>query len=80
MIHECSRATCGAPRIHAELAAEGMRIGRKTHGAPAESHGTSRRKPAQMDNHHGARSRGAARSRLGRTQLRRGGAESFVAR
>ena len=28
-IHERSRATYGAPRVHAELAAEGIRVGRK---------------------------------------------------
>jgi putative transposase len=28
-IHERSRATCGAQRIHAELAAQGVRLGRK---------------------------------------------------
>ena len=28
-IHESSRATYGAPRIHAELAAEGIQVGRK---------------------------------------------------
>jgi putative transposase len=29
-IHERSRGTYGAPRVHAELAAQGIRIGRKT--------------------------------------------------
>ena len=28
-IHQCSRATYGAPRIHAELAATGIHVGRK---------------------------------------------------
>ena len=28
-IHRCSRATYGAPRIHAELAATGIQVGRK---------------------------------------------------
>ena len=28
-IHQRSRGTCGAPRIHAELAADGVRVGRK---------------------------------------------------
>ena len=28
-IHQRSRATYGAPRIHAELAADGIRVGRK---------------------------------------------------
>ncbi|WP_366142858.1 IS3 family transposase [Pseudooceanicola sp.] len=28
-IHEASKETCGAPRIHAELADEGIQVGRK---------------------------------------------------
>jgi putative transposase len=47
VIHERSRATYGAPRIHAELAAEGMHIGRKRIARlmnAAGIYGVSRRK------------------------------------
>jgi len=46
-MHERSRATYGAPRIHAELAAQGVRIGRKRVARLMEVagiYGVSRRK------------------------------------
>ena len=46
-IHQNSRATYGAPRIHAELATEGLHIGCKRVArlmASAGLHGVSRRK------------------------------------
>lgn len=46
-VHEASRGTYGAPRIHAELAAKGIRIGRKRVArlmAGADVAGVSRRK------------------------------------
>ena len=53
-IHRRSRATCGAPRIHAELAEQGIRVGCKRSGTADARGRASRRKPAQLDNHHGA--------------------------
>jgi putative transposase len=46
-IHRCSHGTYGAPRIHAELATQGIYVGRKRVArlmAAAEIHGVSRRK------------------------------------
>jgi putative transposase len=46
-IHERSRATYGAPRVHAELAAEGIRVGRKRVARLMDAaglYGVSRRK------------------------------------
>ena len=46
-IHQRSRATYGAPRIHAELAADGIRVGRKRVARLMDAaglHGVSRRK------------------------------------
>jgi len=50
-IHAASRATYGAPRVHAELAAEGVHVGRKRvarlmHGAGLA--GVSRRRSAPI--------------------------------
>jgi putative transposase len=47
-IHRMSRATYGAPRIHAELAARGLHVGRKRVARLMRSaglHGVSRRRP-----------------------------------
>ena len=46
-IHRASRGTYGAPRVHAELAAQGVRVGRKRVARlmrHAAIHGVSRRK------------------------------------
>ena len=46
-IHESSRGTYGVPRVHAELQAEGLRVGRKRVGrlmAASSIHGVSRRR------------------------------------
>ena len=49
-IHEHSRRTYGAPRVHAELAAQGVRVGRKRVARlmrEADLQGASRRAPAR---------------------------------
>ena len=46
-IHDRSRQTYGAPRIHAELQDEGTRVGRKTSGSSDEGIGTGRSEPAE---------------------------------
>ena len=46
-IHESSRGTYGVPRVHAELQAEGLRVGRRRVGrlmAASSIHGVSRRR------------------------------------
>ena len=54
-IHQRSRATYGAQRIHAELKENSARVGAS--GWPADARGEAFwRKPAQLDNHHGPRS------------------------
>ena len=65
-IHQSSRATYGAPRIHAELAAQGVGVGRKRVARLMEVAGI------RGDHHAG--SRRATRARSGPTQLRCTGA------
>ena len=53
-IHERSHGTYGAPRVHAELEAAGIQVGRKRVARLMSNGRLSRREPAQVDNHHGA--------------------------
>ena len=52
-IHERSRGTYGAPRIHAELQAEGARMGLGARRSPDESGGPAwREPPPRRHDHH----------------------------
>jgi transposase InsO family protein len=73
-IHRRSRETYGAPRIHAELKEQDIRVGCKRVARLMRAAAPSWREPAQLDSHHGARSPNPAGARLGRAQLRRPGA------
>ena len=78
-IHGASRGTYGAPRIHAELAAQGIHVGRKRVARlrrTAELQGVSRRK---FRNHRSRRHR-AAGSGPRRSAVHRGRAGSAVGR
>ncbi len=63
-IHEPSRATYGAPRIHAELAAQGVRVGRKRTARLVEVAGRYGGEPPQVDHDHHAGSWRPARADL----------------
>ena len=65
-IHQCSRATYGAPRIHAELAATGIHVGRKRVARLMKATRLSRREPAPVDHHHRTRAGGTACTRPSR--------------
>jgi len=53
-IHEHSRGTYGAPRIHAELEAEGIQVGRKRVARLMRAAGLVGVSRAQVDNHYDA--------------------------
>ena len=53
-IHERSRGTYGAPRIHAELEAEGIQVGRKRVARLMRAAGLAGVSRAQVDNHYDA--------------------------
>ena len=55
-IHQRSHATYGTPRVHAELRAEGIKVGRKRVARLLKKGRFGRRQPAQVDSHHRARS------------------------
>ena len=69
-IHERSRGTYGAPRIHAELRAEGTRVGRKGVARLMREAGPERREPTQGSRYHDPKRAGRARLRLGEARLR----------
>ena len=62
-IHRRSHATYGAPRIHAELKAQGRHVGLKRVARLDEHGGALWHQQAQVGYHHSARSRRQTRAR-----------------
>ena len=68
-IHQQSKGTYGAPRIHAELAEQGCASGTQAGGAPDASRRLAGCQPPQSATHHPEKARGTACPRSGPAQF-----------
>lgn len=76
-LHASSCGTYGAPRIHAQLAREGVHVGRKR--VASDAHGGSLwRKPAALEGHHAPARGSPACAGSGAAALQCAGAERAV--